>query len=86
MSHLVPLCKGGQNSKVNKTKIKLGSNHKKTQKKLNKLTKRIANQKIDLYHKITTQLTNKFDLIVVEDLKTKNMSKSSYPVNSSPNL
>ena len=66
-----------KNSKVNKTKIKLGSNHKKTQKKLNKLTKRIANQKIDLYHKITTQLTNKFDLIVVEDLKTKNMSKSS---------
>ena len=30
-----------------------------------------------MYHKITTQLTNKFDLIVVEDLKTKNMSKSS---------
>jgi len=66
-----------KNSKVNKTKIKLGSNHKKTQKKLNKLTKRIANQKIDLYHKITTQLTNKFDLIVVEDLRVKNMSKSS---------
>ncbi len=66
-----------KNSKVNKTKLKLGSNHKKTQQKLNKLTKRIANQKIDLYHKITTQLTNKFDLIVVEDLKTKNMSKSS---------
>src|SRR5574344_2091808 len=66
-----------KNSKVNKTKIKLGSNHKKTQKKLNKLIKRVSNQKIDLYHKITTQLTNKFDLIVVEDLKVKNMSKSS---------
>ena len=66
-----------KNSKQNKIKFKLGSNHKKTQQKLNKLTKRIANQKIDLYHKITTQLTNKFDLIVVEDLKTKNMSKSS---------
>lgn len=66
-----------KNSKVNKTKLQLGSNHKKTQQKLNKLTKRIANQKIDLYHKITTRLTNKFDLIVVEDLKTKNMSKSS---------
>ena len=64
-------------SKLNKTKFKLGGNHKKTQKRLNKLTKRISNQKIDLYHKITTQLTNKFDLIVVEDLKTKNMSKSS---------
>ncbi len=66
-----------KNSKTSKTKFKLGSNHKKTQNKLNKLTKKISNQKTDLYHKITTQLTNKFDLIVVEDLKTKNMSKSS---------
>lgn len=66
-----------KNSKQNKTKFKLGNNHKKTQKKLNKLTKKISNQKTDLYHKITTELTNKFDLIVVEDLKTKNMSKSS---------
>jgi putative transposase len=66
-----------KNSKLNKTKFKLGNNHKKTQNKLNKLTKRISNQKTDLYHKITTELTNKFDLIVVEDLKTKNMSKSS---------
>ena len=66
-----------KNSKNNKTKFKLGNNHKKTQKKLNKLTKKISNQKTDLYHKITTELTNKFDLIVVEDLKIKNMSKSS---------
>ncbi|MFX4155196.1 RNA-guided endonuclease InsQ/TnpB family protein [Aliarcobacter butzleri] len=66
-----------KNSKQNKTKFKLGSNYKKTQNKLNKLTKKISNQKTDLYHKITTELTNKFDLIVVEDLKTKNMSKSS---------
>lgn len=66
-----------KNCKLNKTKFKLGNNHKNTQNKLNKLTKKIANQKTDLYHKITTELTNKFDLIVVEDLKTKNMSKSS---------
>lgn len=66
-----------KNCKLNKIKFKLGNNHKKTQKKLNKLTKRIANQKTDLYHKISTELTNRFDLIVVEDLKTKNMSKSS---------
>jgi putative transposase len=66
-----------ENSKKNKTKFKLGSNHRKTQSKINKFTKKIANQKNDLYHKISTALTNKFDLIVVEDLKTKNMSKSS---------
>ena len=66
-----------KNCKLNKTKFKLGSNHKKTQNKLNKLNKKISNQKTDLYHKISNALTNKFDLIVVEDLKTKNMSKSS---------
>ena len=35
------------------------------------------NQKCDLYHKISNIITNQFDLIAVEDLKTKNMSKSS---------
>jgi putative transposase len=64
-------------SKANQTKFKLGSNHRKTQSKINKLNKKIANQKSDLYHKISTALTNSFDMIVVEDLKTKNISKSS---------
>lgn len=66
-----------EKSKTDKTKFKLGSNHQKTQSKINKLTKKISDQKNDLYHKISTALTNKFDLIAVEDLKTKNMSKSS---------
>lgn len=66
-----------ENANKNKTKFKLGSNHKKTQSKINKLTKKITNQKNDLYHKLSTALTNTFDLIAVEDLKTKNMSKSS---------
>lgn len=60
-----------------KNKTKLGANHKRTQCKLNKLSKYISNSKNDLYHKISTALTNTFDMIVVEDLKTKNMSKSS---------
>ncbi len=63
--------------KAKKSKTKLGANHKKTQAKLNKLNKKITNSKNDLYHKISTKLTNTFDMIVVEDLKTKNMSKSS---------
>jgi len=63
--------------KAKNSKLKLGSNHKKTQQKLNKKTKKLANQKKDLYHKISKTLTDKFELIVVEDLKTKNMSKNS---------
>ena len=63
--------------KAKNSKAKLGSNHKKTQQKINKKIKKLANQKKDLYHKISKTLTEKFELIVVEDLKTKNMSKSS---------
>ena len=63
--------------KALKNKSKLGKNHKKTQEKINKLQKNITNQKSDLYHKISNIITNQFDLIAVEDLKTKNMSKSS---------
>ena len=60
-----------------RNKTKLGANYNRTQRKLSKLNKYITNSKNDLYHKISTKLTNTFDMIVVEDLKTKNMSKSS---------
>jgi putative transposase len=58
-------------------KGKIGKNFKKTQRKLNKKYKKLTNQKIDLYHKVSKTLTDKFDLIAVEDLKVKNMSKSA---------
>lgn len=64
--------------KAKDTKTKLGRNHKKTQRKLNKLQKSISNKKTDLYHKISTRLSNTFDLIAVEDLKLRNqMTKSA---------
>lgn len=56
-------------------KTKLCANFKKTQAKLNKIYERSANTKKDSYHKITTQLSNEFDLIAVEALKNKNMTK-----------
>lgn len=56
-------------------KIKLSQNFKKTQIKLNKIYERSSNIKRDYYQKITTKLSNEFDLIVVEALKTKNMTK-----------
>lgn len=61
-----------------KTKSRLSKNHKKTQNKINRINKKLYNQKNDLYHKISKTLTNKFELIVVEDLKLKNqMTKSA---------
>jgi len=61
--------------KAKKSKIKLGSNFKKTQYKLNKIFEISKNRKLDKYNKITSELSNKFDLIVVEDLNSKNMTK-----------
>ena len=64
--------------KARHKKIRLGKNHKKTQRNLNKLNKKISNQKNDLYHKISTTLTKNFELIAVEDLRLKNqMTKSA---------
>ena len=56
-------------------KVKLSSNFKKTQNKLNKIYERSSNIRRDYYQKITTELSNEFDLIVVEALQTKNMTK-----------
>lgn len=63
--------------KAKRFKIKLGSNFKKTQNRLNKIYEKSKNKKLDKYNKITSELTNKFDLIVVEDLNSKNMTKSA---------
>ena len=63
--------------KAKRFKSKLGKNFQKTQRKINKRVNKIVNKKKDLYHKISKTLTDEFDMIVVEDLKVKNMSKSA---------
>ncbi|NHB48668.1 transposase [Helicobacter pylori] len=60
-------------SKQNKTQ--LGGNFYKTQKKLNQAFDKSSHQKTDRYHKITSELSKQFELIVVEDLQVKNMTK-----------
>lgn len=61
--------------KSKKEKTKLGSNFKKTQIQLNKIYEKCSNIKKDSYHKITSKLIQEFDLIAVEDLQIKNMTK-----------
>lgn len=53
----------------------MGKNFSKTQKKLNSKFEKAKNSKNDWYHKITNKLSNEFDLIAVEALQTKNMTK-----------
>ncbi len=70
---LIPTYSKVLKSKQNKTK--LGGNFYKTQKKLNQAFDKSSHQKTDRYHKITSELSKQFELIVVEDLQVKNMTK-----------
>ena len=58
-------------------KDKFSNNWMKTKFKLGKLHRQLANKRYDFHHKFSTMLVKNHDLIVVEDLKTSNMTRSS---------
>ena len=58
-------------------KTKFSQNWKKLNLKINKLHHHIANIRHDYLHKVTTTLSKNHAMIVVEDLKVANMSKSA---------
>lgn len=60
-----------------KNKTKFSENWKKLNLKINKLHHHIANIRHDYLHKVTTTLSKNHAIIVVEDLKVANMSKSA---------
>lgn len=47
--------------------------------------KRIANKRRDYLHKLTTDLVRNYDVIVIEDLKTKNLQKNHHMARSIAN-
>ena len=56
---------------------KLGSNNrKKARLQVAKLHERIANQRNDFLHKLSTKLLHKNQVVVIEDLKVKNMQQN----------
>lgn len=61
----------------NRRKKKGSNNIKKTYRKIARLHQRISRIRLDTLHKITTQLAKNHSLIVLEDLKIKNMSRSA---------
>lgn len=64
---------------------KKGSNSReKTKCKLAKTYQKLRRCRTDYLHKATTNITNKYGIIYVEDLKIKNMSKSSKGTAESP--
>ena len=62
-------------SKKNKSK---SNNYLKQLKKLNKLHRHIANQRLDNLHKKSTEIANQYDVVCVENLNMKAMSNKGF--------
>lgn len=60
-----------------KHKVKFSQNWKKLQVKIRKLHARIANARQDYLHKISTEISKNHAIVVVEDLKVRNISASA---------
>jgi len=58
-------------------KIKFSSNWRKQKQKIQRLHTYIANTHRDYLHKVTTTISKNHAMIVIEDLKVSNMSKSA---------
>ncbi len=58
-------------------KKKYSSNWKKTRSRISKLHEHISNIRKDFLHKASTKLAKNHSLIVLEDLKTRDMSRSA---------
>jgi putative transposase len=58
-------------------KVKFSNNWKKAKRKVQNLHSRIANIRRDYLHKVSTTISKNHAMIVIEDLKVANMSKSA---------
>lgn len=54
------------------------NNYLKQLKKVNKIHRHIVNQRLDNLHKISTEITNQYDIVCVETLNMQNMSNKSF--------
>ena len=64
-----------QGSKKHETK---SNNYMKQLRKVNKIHRRIANQRLDNLHKISTEIANQYDVVCVESLNMKAMSNKGF--------
>lgn len=65
-------------------KVKFSNNWQKQKCKIQRLHSRIANIRRDYLHKVTTTISKKHAMIVIEDLKVSNMSRSAAGTVSQP--
>lgn len=64
--------------KGSKKKEEKSVNYLKQLKKVNRIHRRIANQRLDNLHKISTEIANQYDVVCVESLNMKNMSNKGF--------
>ena len=54
------------------------NNYLKQLRKVNKIHRHIANQRLDNLHKISTEIANRYDIVCVESLNMKSMANHSF--------
>ena len=54
------------------------NNYKKQQRKINKIHRHIANQRLDNLHKKSTEIANQYDVVCVESLNMRAMSNKGF--------
>jgi len=64
-----------QGSKKHEVK---SNNYKKQLRKVNKIHRHIANQRLDNLHKISTEIANQYDVVCVESLNIRSMSNKGF--------
>lgn len=73
-------------SRILSRKKKFSNNYKIAKAKLSKHHSKIARIRKDYLHKASNDLSNRFSTIVIEDLKTKNMSRSAKGTIENPGI
>jgi putative transposase len=58
-------------------KVKFSSNWQKQKARINRIHRRIANARNDFLHKTSTTISQNHAMVVIEDLKVRNMSRSA---------
>ncbi len=54
------------------------NNYKKQLKKVNKIYRHMANQRLDNLHKLSTEIANQYDVVCVEDLNMKSLANRKF--------
>ena len=82
---LVRVRQWNHNHKDTKMELEDYSNWQKARVAKSRYQAKIANKRKDYLHKITTELVRSYDVIVIEDLKTKNLLKNHHLAKSIAN-